>query len=342
MKSRTAFTLVELLVVIAIIGILIGMLLPAVQQVREAARRTSCSNNVRQMGLGIHNFISAHNEKVPMLGEAGRGAHWTAFILPFVEQNAVADALTFRQSDSDNWAVGGAPVINPSITSTNSTHRQMAACEVNFTIFHCPSSLITSGMLHQSTDSWFVNNRQPCNYLGVVTGLVDNDWPQGTWEEMDGVMITRPWRNCWVSEAGMGGAIKIGHISDGTSNTLMIGEAEPDPNLQATVGQRENWQSGRKGHWALGGDAMDHHRGRDWSECGGSTAVPINFPKPTTALSNTSVDWGRYEVSFGSNHPGGANFAFADGSVHFVDDSINAETYSHLGSRADGHVVNDF
>ena len=95
------FTLVELLVVIAIIGILIGMLLPAVQQVREAARRSSCSNNCRQIGLGIHLFADVHAERLPMLGEAEEGGHWSAFVLPFIEQENLQNLMTFGET---NWA----------------------------------------------------------------------------------------------------------------------------------------------------------------------------------------------------------------------------------------------
>lgn len=341
-KKNRGFTLVELLVVIAIIGILIGMLLPAVQQVREAARRTSCANHMKQLGLAVHNFTSARNEDLPMLGEAGRGAHWSAFILPFVEQTAVLDALTFNGNDGIQFAAPS-PVSNASITSSNPSHRQIAACELYIDVLHCPSSQATASILDCSSDNWFVAKRQPCNYLGVVTGLKVNDWDGGTFENMDGCFITRPWANCWVNEGhgGMGGATRLGDITDGTSNTFMLGEAEPDPDLLAISTTREPINAGRKDHWGIAGDDMDLNRGDDWSECGGSTAVQINYRKPTTPLADTP-EWGAYEVSFGSKHSGGANFTGADGSVHFVTENISPEIFSAMGTRAGGEVESIF
>jgi prepilin-type N-terminal cleavage/methylation domain-containing protein len=340
MKNRAGFTLVELLVVIAIIGILIAMLLPAVQQVREAARRTTCSNNLKQMGLAMHNFASAYNEQLPMLGEAGRGAFWSAFILPYLEQNNMYEALTFKQSDSQNWAVSGAALPNANLQSANETERQIAACEVPLDVFRCPSTVHEGGFLDCSIDNWFVGKRMTGNYLGVISGVATNDWTNGTWENFDGIMITRAWVNCWVTEAGPGGAVKIADIFDGTSNTLMLGEAESDPDLRALSTIRETNGSNRKDHWMIGSDDMDLNRGSDWSECAGSTGVAINYPRPTTPMTSTSVEWGAYEVSFGSNHGGGgANFVRGDGSVQFLPKSIDAITYSNLGTRNDGRVV---
>jgi hypothetical protein len=295
------------------------------------------------MGLAVHNFASAYNEQLPMLGEAGRGAFWSAFILPFVEQDNLFGALTFVQSDSQNWAVSGAALPNASLTSANATERQIAACELVLSIYRCPStSHDSSGYLDCSIDNWFVGKRQTSNYLGVISGIAVNDWTNGTWEHMDGIMITRAWVNCWVSEAGMGGAVRMAGILDGTSNTLMIGEAESDPDLRAKSTIRENNGTDRKDHWAIGGDDMDLNRGTDWSECAGSTGVAINYRRPTTTMTSTSLDWGAYEVSFGSNHRGGANFVAGDGSVHFINENINSVTYSNLGNRMDGMVIEGF
>ena len=106
MRGKKGFTLIELLVVIAIIAILIGLLLPAVQKVREAAARMSCQNNLKQQGLAVHNFASANGDKIPMLGEAKEGGHWTAFILPYIEQENMFKALTFGSTD---FATGRSP-----------------------------------------------------------------------------------------------------------------------------------------------------------------------------------------------------------------------------------------
>ena len=341
-KNKRGFTLVELLVVIAIIGILIGMLLPAVQQVREAARRSACSNNMKQLGLAVHNFCAAFNEELPMLGQAGSGAHWSAFILPYMEQNAVYDAIVW--GDDANWAFSSPR--DAFITSTNGTERNTAACEVSISNYHCPSSVHQDGILDTSNDNWVVKKRQPSNYLAVVTGIQPHDFKPGSTgldlDLMDGPMIAQ-----YVSHNPKGdfsGIIKLGAMFDGTSNTLLFGEAEPDPELFLYSQTRETANADRKDHWAMGGDDMDIGRGYDWSECGGSTAVAINYPRPVGTPTGKGTDpiWAAYEVSFGSNHSGGANFCAGDGSVHFLSESIDAINFSNLGNREDGNVTDGF
>ena len=361
-NRRVGFTLVELLVVIAIIGVLMGLLLPAVQMAREAARRTSCGNKIRQLGLGVHNYASAKRDRFPMLGEAEEGGHWTAFILPYLEQSNVYDALSFGSVD---WARNAAWP-NPSITSSDPIERQIAACQLSLDIFRCPSSIQTAPILDASTYAppWFVGARQPANYLGVVTGIQPNDWKpasgwgtntRATWGsgnvtrghwELDGIFGTRPRGTSGVeNRVPVGGTTgyRFSDVSDGLSNTLMIGEAEPEPNLASVAATRELGNSGRKDHWAIGGDDFDNWEGTDWSEMGGSTAVQINYPRPTTVLSNLAKDgspeYAAYEVSFGSNHPGGAQFCLGDGSVKFLTDDIDPVVYSAYGTRARSEVV---
>jgi prepilin-type N-terminal cleavage/methylation domain-containing protein/prepilin-type processing-associated H-X9-DG protein len=358
--GRKAFTLVELLVVIAIIGILVGLLLPAVQAAREAARRMQCSNNLKQLGLAVHNFASANRDDIPMLGEAQEGGHWSAFILPYIEQDALFGALTFGEM---NWAAGVAPT-DPQITSPNPFLRQVAACQLVLPFMRCPSSTATTPIFDASTwqPPWFVAARQPANYLGVVTGIQPNDWKpaagwgrpnrptwvngagvtqmtKGHWE-LDGMFITRPPERARIAQGGMGGAVKLGGVTDGLSNTLMIGEAEPDPELAQISQFQEPANTGRKDHWAIGGDDFDNWEGTDWSEMGGSTAVQINYRKPTSRFSDASPQWAAYEVSFGSRHSGGANFVSGDGSVRFISESINPIVYSALGTRGLGEVAN--
>jgi prepilin-type N-terminal cleavage/methylation domain-containing protein/prepilin-type processing-associated H-X9-DG protein len=358
MRKKTGFTLIELLVVIAIIAILIGLLLPAVQKVREAAARMTCSNNLKQMGLAVHNFAGANDDKLPMLGEAQEGGHWTAFILPYIEQDNTFKALTFGSTD-----FARAAVTSPLITSANAIDRQIAACGLPIKTYRCPSSTAPERVVDASTYSppWFAN-RVPCNYLGVVTGVQPHDgkpagpagWgrnpgaipgARGQWE-LDGMFICRPTATSRIAQGGLGGPVKISAIADGTSNTVMIGEAEPDPNLASIASVQENPNAGRKDHWYIGGDDFDNWEGTDWSEQGGSTAVRINFPRPTNVPADpnqpgndANLNWAAYEVSFGSRHTGGANFVFGDGSVRFVRDSVNPVVLSAIGTRAGGETV---
>ncbi len=354
-SAKQGFTLVELLVVIAIIGILVGLLLPAVQAAREAARRMSCSNNLKQLGLATHNFAATYSEKLPMLGEAQEGGHWSGFILPFMEQDNLYRALTFGET---NWA-SSAAVSNPSLNDPNAWIRQIAASEVQMSVFRCPSSTAPERVFDASTYSppWFVAARVPANYLAVVTGIQPNDWKpawgwgrqnRGTWSgnitlhhsELDGMIITRPPEAARIVQGGMGGATNFASVTDGLSNTLMYGEAEPDPNLAAIAATQENPNTGRKDHWAVGGDDFDNWEGTDWSEQGGSTAVRINYPKPVGArVTDGSIEWAAYEVSFGSRHPAGAQFCLGDGSVRFLADTIDLATFSAVGTRGNGEVV---
>jgi len=353
MRNR-AFTLIELLVVIAIIAILIGLLLPAVQKVRDAAARMSCQNNLKQMGLAVHNFADANGGKIPMLGEAEEGAHWTAFILPYIEQDNIYKALRFGSTDF----ASGTVISNPSITSANPIERQIAACGTPIKTYRCPSSTLPDRVYDASCYSppWFAY-RVPCNYLGVVTGLQPNDFKpaaggSGAWPttasslhvaNLDGMFITRPRGSTRLAQGGQGGPVSLTSVTDGLSNTAMIGEAEPQNDLPSIGNTQEDGNAGRKDHWYIGGDDFDNWEGTDWSEQGGSTAVRINYPRPAgTNPGGFDADWGAYEVSFGSRHTGGANFVFGDGSVRFIRDSINPTTFSALGTRARGEVVGDF
>lgn len=350
------FTLVELLVVIAIIGILVGLLLPAVQAAREAARRMQCTNNLKQLMLAAHNFHDTHRG-FPMAAEFEVGTAWHSLILPYIEQKNAYEIMTFQEDGAGNyqWA-HGLPGISGQQAMTDpskSFFKNIFICETLMSTFRCPSSAFPQTAADISGDNWIVQRRAPCNYLGVVSGKIANDRRRQT--------VARPWGGTGATEviADLDGVFinKINHqrirfngasygligvnmasITDGTSNTLAIGESEPDIKAVADMGLvRENNASmqGRKDHWPFGGDDVDTNNMGDMSEHLGSTGVPMNLKSvpPGTAA------FAAYEISFGSQHVGGANFANADGSVRFLSQNLDATLYSNLGTRNGGEVA---
>jgi len=353
-KNRAAFTLVELLVVIAIIGVLIGLLIPAVQKVREAANRMTCQNNLKQIGLALHGFHDSVGE-FPMGVEFDVGSGWTAFILPWLEQNSAYQALTFQDDAEINaeWAARQ-PGTPGELTNTNPSVRNLAVCETLFPLFRCPSAALPNHVSDIAGSDWIVLKRVPASYLGCVSGTLTSDRRQveieAPWgqlvkveriDDLDGIFIQkmpnqRIRRNGdgW----GMGSGVTIGGILDGASNTILVGEAVTDSQAFAQMGkEKENntpgW--GRKDHWAIGSNDVDNQSQGDMSEFLGSTGVPLNAPP----VASGDPGFAAYELSFGSRHPSGANFLMADGSVRYLKTGILPAVYSALGTRAGGEPV---
>ncbi len=312
-KSNAGFTLVELLVVIAIIGILIGLLLPAVQMVREAARRTSCANNIRQIALATHNYESAHGEfpyaaRDVMPGDDGDT--WaTGFIqiLPFVERDDIAsrwDPNQRRDSEDDSDGDGF-------------TNRMLT--ELLIPTYTCPSMTPPNGAL----GAFNGENRAPCSYLFCAgtqdVTLLHYASYYGIEEPMyDGAVVPTLYADGVTSgtrdrtgspnyqrETG------FGTTKDGTSNTYLVGETDFMP--------RGVPSTEYGGVWAFG------YIGYSW----GTTYHPFNFHQ------NTSRVYG----AFRSEHPGGANFALCDGSVSFVATNIDKVVYDSFGSQAGGEII---
>ena len=302
---RRAFTLVELLVVIAIIGVLVALLLPAVQSAREAARRTQCANNLKQMGIGVHNYHDTF-QKLPF-GWSDRGAGWTTMLLPYIEQKPLWDTLSFNESD--NW------------DSPNSANQR--ACGTFITTFRCPSM----GNIPKHVDNQGIPGRVPSSYRGVASSTADSDDPGTSAKKRS------------LEELDMEGLffccshVRLAEITDGSSNTFMIGESRFDPIIQ---------DNNQMDFWYIGSPQIDPCNCRtgqgatEQSEFCGSTGVPFN------ARSIPSLNGYVKELSFTSLHPGGAQFCLGDGSVRFVSFNINQQTYQGLGSRNGGESLADF
>ncbi|RCS42058.1 DUF1559 domain-containing protein [Bremerella cremea] len=304
-RLRSGFTLVELLVVIAIIGVLISLLLPAVQQAREAARRMQCSNNMKQIGLGLHNYHDTHKVFPP--GWFNRGHLWSGRILPYIEQKNLYDTLLF--GESDNWAPAGP---------------NEDACGTFISAYFCPTM-----PLPQHYDSFnSIKNRVPMSYLGN----------SGTLSSADKVkQVNTSYGPLSLQALDQNGVIfgckgmRFADITDGTSNTIAVGEAQTDPKF-GKDGQAVD-------HWYIGSNQIDPCRcdgsnhGAEFSETVGSAAVKMN-----ARLNDPSVSGHLLELSFGSYHPGGAMFTRCDGSVAFLPDTINFNTYQALFTRNGGEV----
>jgi prepilin-type N-terminal cleavage/methylation domain-containing protein len=327
------FTLVELLVVIAIIGILIALLLPAVQAAREAARRSQCSNNLKQMALALHNYHDVHLTFPPAILNCGRqsGASsqfpgqvknttgWV-LLLPFLEQRPLFDKYNCNvcssMSDQNSVGVLGTDTINEAVIQTR------------VSAFECPSAP-TAGELRSNAagtnDRYSMRNARRTNYF-FATGVFNDDSGSYASAAND---IRR-------GMFGNNGAAKMATITDGTSNTIALGESLGGTQFKTDA----NW-----GPWAL---------------CGVNTCCHGAVPTASsTSISNTNlaayinegginVPWngdsqGRvFARTFSSKHPGGAQFALGDGSTRFISQTIDYLTFAKLNYIADGQVVGEF
>lgn len=304
------FTLVELLVVIAIIGILVALLLPAVQSARESARRTQCSNNFKQVGLGCHNYLSAHQTyptgvdlwdvsspcSLPTPTSTSYwGWSWGAYILPYLEEGGVSDQIDFKLGAS-----------NGNYYAYDKNFK--AAAQIVHT-FLCPSSpqpinLMTCcpGIKNGSIDYEDVG---PSHMAGVADSRSDLGWtcdyswptPNG-----DGMMFNHSY-------------VKPKKVTDGTSKTLLIGEVIQDP--------RDGTYHPYYGFFWVTSDVLH-------------TANGIN-----NSLRNYTSPWDTTAQSFSSWHRGGCHFVFADGSVHFLDETISPTVLTALTTRAGAEIVGD-
>ncbi|MEA1951001.1 MAG: DUF1559 domain-containing protein [Planctomycetota bacterium] len=322
-RRRRAFTLVELLVVIAIIGILIALLLPAVQAAREAARRAQCKNNLKQIGTGLLNYENTHSV-FPLGLQNAIGCAWSGYILPFVEENNKFRDFVFDMSEGSSvmqWAYN--PPVHPSKQTA-----MIIACETVFPFYRCPSASIPLHVYDVSIDNWIVPKRVPATYLGCASGVWTND--------EQGINPSSGVAQYYHALKGLDGVlfgnstVKIRDISDGTSHTMIVGEALPEIPTSTT---RDTIFLRRKDHWAIGGDDADLNQGTDGSEHCGSTALPMNADDANGTLN--------VELSFGSAHEGGCHVLMCDGSVQFLTNNIEPKLWVALGTRAGGEVIAD-
>jgi prepilin-type N-terminal cleavage/methylation domain-containing protein/prepilin-type processing-associated H-X9-DG protein len=332
-RTRSGFTLIELLIVIAIIAILIGLLLPAVQKIREAANRLKCGNNLKQIALACHNYESANG----VLPPAGRGYGWCGntlntgdariynlnglvLLLPYLEQDPLFQRVDLNQAMStQNTGYCCSYMGNTSGTVQGNPAVNAFAASQNPAIFRCPSDRVS--------DLW----------LGTGGAYGAGPGGNGVKTSYDFIVHELDFSYCNACTRvtppqqrrvfGENSETRLSDITDGTSNTLAIGE-QTMTNSDGTA-----WTNGRASAWAYRGWV---HIGIDPTIWGsGLNKWSNNWNTLPERRRGVLESW----AYAGSMHAGGVQFAFADGSVRFLRETTDLTTLGRLAAMADGQVV---
>ena len=336
-RKRTGFTLVELLVVIAIIGVLVALLLPAVQAAREAARRAQCMNNLKQIGLAFVNhhdsqrFFPSGGWGYNFVGDPDEGfgksqpGGWVYSCLPYMELGTLHDigkgvkvtnGTTNTQKKATNLIIVQTPAPVFMCPSRGRNQVSPTCCAPVNSNYDTDTPMAKSDYAGNFGDASQCVSGCPCEVTqtplpsNVVAGRTWTQWPDD--ERITGIVFTR-------SE------VKMKDVTDGTSNTYAVGEKFIRPS-----GYEDNLAD----------------TGNDWSMYSGVQDDTVRSTQyyPTTSNINTPVQdddqVNQNGLRFGSIHPGGALFAMCDGSVQIISYDISPETHRRLGNRADGQVVN--
>ncbi len=320
-RTKTGFTLIELLVVIAIIAILVALLLPAVQQAREAARRSQCKNNLKQLGLALHNYHDTFgvlppgyitrdvNAADPATAEGGPNFAWGTMILPQLEQGPLYQHFDFSEDATDPH---------------NLDHGQ-----VFLSMFACPSDPgVEKFIVNDGTTNYELSKS---NYVGVF-GY--------------GSVTMTPGR---PNPAGMfyrNSSVRFRDVIDGLSQTMLIGERKSVHQFLSSaprVVADSTWYAAIPGVQRPAGMMMMPDEGpaslvlghvgqtMGMGGMGGGGMVMHHTPNNTNHI-----------VNFSSSHVGGIQFLMADGSIHFLSENIDYNTFRWLGQKADGEIIGEF
>ena len=320
LKKIHGFTLVELLVVITIIGILIALLLPAVQAARESARRIQCTNNLKQLGLGLHNYHDTHRlfppayvsqtgggglngTPDPTTRDAGPGWAWGALLLPYLEQSGLQNAFDFRRPCWD------------------SANAQLARTRLG--VFLCPSATGTSEPMEvvSSNGDVLATFSRSCY---VVSAGQDEPWVYDV-DNYEGIADGPFYRNS---------RIRAADVTDGLTNTVFAGEHHPILSEKTWVGVVPGAVVCPKPEFAFGGDCepagvlVNCHSG------------PCHYVDPPVIHPPNSPVCAPCQMY--AEHPEGCNVLLGDGSVHFIAETINQLTWAAMSSIAKGEIVGQF
>ncbi|MCP4788031.1 MAG: DUF1559 domain-containing protein [Fuerstiella sp.] len=319
-RLRRAFTLIELLVVIAIIAILIALLLPAVQQAREAARRTQCKNNLKQIGLALHNYADVASGTLPA------GAYWNnrgtgnvryqqgsmlAHILPYIDQ-----APMYLQIPFDN-----PPLPSRNVNNARDANNVLLRQKFHVPGYLCPSDTAGSGFNNRGTVQNYAGSKGASS-AGTPSGGNPNGSPRCPNKYLS-------FRRGGTTGSGVSGPFyrtskssRLRDVTDGLSNTIFVGETRPECSNHA----RQGWLQANNGQGLFG------------------TLAPINLDTCDTSNSSGCQWWNNWTDEFGfkSRHIGGAQFLLGDGSCRFISENVDFDTYNNLGAKDDGNVIGEF
>jgi prepilin-type N-terminal cleavage/methylation domain-containing protein len=330
---RKAFTLVELLVVIAIIGILVALLLPAVQQAREASRRSSCSNNLKQIGLAFQTYHDVYNNlPIGMTDDDTNNYGWGVYILPQMEQSPIFDGM--MNASTPQWFFhkpGGHK--RPPMAPTTQTEPwdidqgsswvrpQTNVADANGRVFVrtvlqpyiCPSNVLPVQDDDLFAQSSYCGN---AGWLESIAGFGCHASWQG--HNQNGPVV-------FDNHNRISYHCTLAAVTDGTSNTILVGEVSETENVhQANIGD------GAFPIWAGGNE----ERG-----CGDKLGIGSALRVIDNNYWINRRTSGDSNLAFGSKHPGGAQFALVDGSARFISQNVDINTYKFLGGRNDGNAV---
>ncbi|WP_437187643.1 DUF1559 domain-containing protein [Planctomicrobium sp. SH668] len=320
-STRFGFTLIELLVVIAIIAVLIALLLPAVQQAREAARRSQCKNNLKQLGLAFHNYHDVIQRFPPggfvINGQWGhnRGNAFT-MLLPYIEQAALFNSINFNIPLDSSVGIDTQTLPNSTVLISQQV----------IPAFLCPSDdipplmtggIATSGQARAISNYGMSIGHQNSFACGTGWDIINQNGATSHGDTLSGEGISGVFSH-------MAWAAAFRDVIDGTSNTIMVGEVRP----RCGSHMQNGW----------------NHQNAYWT----STVGGLNYktcPNEPGFVSgsacNGETSWGTAQ-GFKSRHTGGVHFAFVDGSVHFLSDNIDYRTLAKLADRRDALPIGEF
>jgi prepilin-type N-terminal cleavage/methylation domain-containing protein len=321
-SQRRAFTLVELLVVIAIIGILVALLLPAVQAAREAARRTQCVNNLKQIAIGMHSYHDAF-KKLPTgslnisVTSGYNGVNWRLLILPFIEQENVYNKLGF--TPTEYFGAGGSGGGVPGYNGRNVVLREFVVPG-----YLCPSSALT---LFDTAPGGNADKGLNIHYVGN----------QGAAQPVPGPDSTAGTRDCghgWSCNNGLlcvNETFNLAAATDGTSNTFLVEE-------QSSTVNKVNRTSNYYGGW-FGARNQGCVSCSSCSDLWQTGTTCLRFAPNSNIVQTGATDTSyRNNTIINSNHPGGVNSVLADGAVRYLPNTSDFVTLKRLACRYDGQV----